>query len=49
MTAPAWPDKTINSLLEEQPQGFHFHQVIFNDNGEIANLKPVEASNEGQE
>lgn len=25
MNAPEWPDKTINSLLEEQPQGFHFH------------------------
>lgn len=46
MTTNEWPDKTINGLLEDQPQGFHFHQVIFGDGGEIINLKPVEAIND---
>ena len=40
-TTPKWPDPQVNGPLEEQPQGFHFHQVIFNDAGEITNLKPV--------
>ena len=48
MTAPEWPDREVNELLSEQPHGFHFHQVMFNDSGEISNLKTVETPHEGQ-
>lgn len=46
MNINAWPDREINGLLDGQPAGCHFHQVIFNDSGEISNLKPVETANE---
>lgn len=36
-----WPDREINELLDEQPAGCHFHQIVFNDAGEVMNLKPV--------
>lgn len=36
-----WPDREINGLLDEQPAGCHFHQIVFNDAGEVMNLKPV--------
>lgn len=43
MSVPAWPDQEVNEMLSQQPSGFHFHRIIFDDNGEISNLKPVEA------
>lgn len=41
MNINEWPDREINELLDEQPAGCHFHQIVFNDAGEVMNLKPV--------
>ena len=40
-----WPDRHINDLLDEQPQGFHLHQILFNESGQVANLKPIPLDN----
>ncbi|WP_368216990.1 hypothetical protein [Bifidobacterium pseudocatenulatum] len=41
MNINEWPDREINELLDEQPAGCHFHQIAFNDAGEVMKLKPV--------
>ena len=48
MSVQERPDRDIDEPLSGQPHGSHFHQVMFNDSGEISNLKPVETPHEGQ-
>ena len=33
MNINEWPDREIDELLDEQPAGCHFHQIVFNDAG----------------